>query len=192
VLEERTFSRVGGNDVIAVDVRVIAATNRNLEKAVADGTFREDLFYRLNVIPITLPPLRERPEDIPLLVEHFVERMSAEMGRKVDGVSREAMSMLLDHRFPGNVRELRNVVERAMVCGLGPLLQPGDFRLPGAVAPTPPHNASLEEVERRHIAAILEQADGNISQAARVLEIDRATLYSKIRKYGLRDDAETP
>ena len=190
VLEARTFCRVGGNDPIAVDVRVIAATNRNLEKAVADGAFRDDLFYRLNVIPITLPPLRERPEDIPLLVEHFVERMSAELGRKVDGVSREAMAMLLDHQFPGNVRELRNIVERAMVCGPGPVLQPADFRLPGAVAPPPMLNASLEEVERRHIASILEQTDGNISQAARVLAIDRATLYSKIRKYGLREHAD--
>ena len=187
VLEERTFCRVGGNDQIAVDVRVIAATNRDLDKAVAEGRFRDDLFYRLNVIPITLPPLRERAEDIPLLVEHFVERMSAEMGRKVDGVAREAMAMLLEHPFPGNVRELRNVVERAMVCAPGPLLQPADFRLPGTVAPAPMLNASLEEVERRHIASILEQADGNISQAARVLAIDRATLYSKIRKYGLRE-----
>jgi DNA-binding NtrC family response regulator len=192
VLEERTFCRVGGNDPIAVDVRVIAATNRDLDKAVAEGRFRDDLFYRLNVIPITLPPLRERAEDIPLLVEHFVERMSAEMGRKVDGVSREAMAMLLEHPFPGNVRELRNVVERAMVCAPGPLLQPADFRLPGTVAPAPTLNVSLEEVERRHIASILEQADGNISQAARVLAIDRATLYSKIRKYGLREHAERP
>jgi two-component system, NtrC family, response regulator AtoC len=190
VLEERKFCRVGGNQPLSVDVRVIAATNRNLEKAVADGTFRDDLFYRLNVIPITLPPLRERPEDIPLLVEHFVERMSAEIGRKVDGVSREAMAMLMDYQFPGNVRELRNIVERAMVCAPGPLLQPADFRLPGAVAQTPMLNASLEEVERRHIASILEQTDGNISQAARVLAIDRATLYSKIRKYGLRAPAD--
>jgi two-component system, NtrC family, response regulator AtoC len=148
------------------------------------------LFYRLNVIPITLPPLRERPEDIPLLVEHFVERMAAEMGRKVDGVSREAMAMLIDYQFPGNIRELRNIVERAMVCAPGPMLQPADFRLAGAAAPAPLLNASLEEVERRHIALVLEQADGNVSQAARVLEIDRATLYSKIRKYGLRAEAD--
>jgi DNA-binding NtrC family response regulator len=190
VLEERTFCRVGGSEPISVDVRVIAATNRNLEKAVADGAFRDDLFYRLNVIPITLPPLRERPEDIPLLVEHFVERMSAEMGRKIDGVSREAMAMLMDHQFPGNIRELRNIVERAMVCAPGALLMPADFRLPGAVVPAPMLNASLEDVERRHIALILEQADGNVSQAARVLAIDRATLYSKIRKYGLRAPEE--
>ena len=186
VLEQRTFCRVGGNEPISVDVRVIAATNRNLEKAVADGAFREDLFYRLNVIPITLPPLRERSEDIPLLVEHFVERMSAELGRKVDGVSREAMAMLLDYQFPGNVRELRNIVERAMVCAPGPLLQPADFRLPGAVVPAPTFNLSLEEVERRHITAVLDQSDGNISRASRTLGIDRATLYAKIRKFGLR------
>jgi two-component system response regulator AtoC len=188
VLEDRRFCRVGGSEPIAVDVRVIAATNRDLNKAVLDGTFRDDLFYRLNVIPITLPPLRDRREDIPLLVEHFIERMSAELGRKVDGVSRDAMVMLMSHAFPGNVRELRNIVERAMVCASGPVLQVIDFGLgapsagPAAAAP-----ASLEEVERRHIAAILEQSGGNVSQAARILDIDRVTLYNKIRKYGLRE-----
>ncbi len=185
-LEERRFCRVGGNDPVAVDVRVVAATNRDLERAVADGRFRDDLFYRLNVIPITLPPLRERPEDIPLLVDHFVERMSAEMGRSIDGVSRDAMAMLLDYPFPGNIRELRNIVERAMVCAPGPILQPADFRLPGAVSRPPTVGASLEEVERRHIAAVVEQTSGNISHAARILGVDRATLYAKLRKYGLR------
>ncbi|OFW19723.1 MAG: Fis family transcriptional regulator [Acidobacteria bacterium RIFCSPLOWO2_12_FULL_66_21] len=187
VLEDRRFCRVGGSEPIAVDVRVIAATNRDLNKAVLDGTFRDDLFYRLNVIPITVPPLRDRREDIPLLVEHFIERMSAELGRKVDGVSRDAMAMLMSHPFPGNVRELRNIVERAMVCASGPVLQVIDFGLvgpaPGQPAAPP---ASLEEVERRHIAAILEQSGGNVSQAARILDIDRVTLYNKIKKYGLR------
>ena len=139
------------------------------------------------MIPITVPPLRDRREDIPLLVEHFIERMSAELGRKVDGVSRDAMAMLMSHPFPGNVRELRNIVERAMVCASGPVLQVIDFGLvgpaPGQPAAPP---ASLEEVERRHIAAILEQSGGNVSQAARILDIDRVTLYNKIKKYGLR------
>jgi two-component system, NtrC family, response regulator AtoC len=194
VLEDRRFCRVGGSEPIEVDVRVIAATNRNLQRAIADGSFREDLFYRLNVIPITLPPLRERLEDIPLLVDHFVERMSAEMGRKIDGVSREAIAVLLDYAFPGNVRELRNIVERAMVCAAGPLLLPGDFRLPGVAPATPalPTPVSLEEVERRHITSMLEQTRGNISEAARVLGIDRATLYNKMRKYGLREPAADP
>jgi DNA-binding NtrC family response regulator len=190
VLETRQFCRVGGSEPISVDVRIIAATNRDLPKAVAEGKFRDDLFYRLNVIPITLPPLRDRREDIPLLVEHFLERMCAELGRKVDGVSRDAMAMLMSYSFPGNVRELRNIVERAMVCASGPVLQPVDFGLgdaaAAAVAP-----ASLEEVERRHIAAILEQSGGNVSQAARILDIDRVTLYNKIKKYGLRAPATT-
>jgi len=188
VLEERTFCRVGGTEPITVDVRIVAATNRDLKKAVAEGVFRDDLFYRLNVIPITLPPLRDRREDIPLLVDHFVERLAIEMKRPVEGVSREAMATLMTWDFRGNVRELRNIVERAMVCASGSILQLDDFKLTdhtsannAKVAP-----ASLEEAERRHISAILEQTEGNVSQAARILEIDRVTLYNKIRKYGLR------
>jgi DNA-binding NtrC family response regulator len=190
VLEERTFRRVGGTELVSVDVRVIAATNRDLAKAVSEGTFRDDLYYRLNVIPIVLPPLRDRREDIPLLVEHFIERLSAELQRSVDGVSRDAMAMLMVHPFPGNVRELRNIVERAIVCASGPILQADDFRLAGG-APAAPANgaASLEEVEKRHVLAVLEQTGGNVSQAARILDIDRATLYSKMKKYGLREAA---
>jgi two-component system, NtrC family, response regulator AtoC len=191
VLETRQFCRVGGNETISVDVRIVAATNRDLERAVAEGRFRDDLFYRLNVIPITLPPLRDRREDIPLLVEHFLERMSAELGRKVDGVSRDAMAMLMSHPFPGNVRELRNLVERATVCASGPILQVADFGLGPAAAAAPDAGASLEEVERRHIVAVLEQTGGNVSQSARILDIDRVTLYNKIRKYGLRDASPT-
>jgi DNA-binding NtrC family response regulator len=186
VLEERSFCRVGGTEPVSVDVRIIAATNRDLKKAVADGVFRDDLFYRLNVIPITLPPLRDRREDIPLLVDHFVERLAIEMKRPVEGVSREAMATLMAWDFPGNVRELRNIVERAMVCASGPVLQLDDFKLDGVVAPAAVAPASLEDAERRHIVAILEQTEGNVSQAARILEIDRVTLYNKIRKYGLR------
>jgi two-component system, NtrC family, response regulator AtoC len=189
VLETRQFCRVGGNETISVDVRIVAATNRDLQRAVAEGRFRDDLFYRLNVIPITLPPLRDRREDIPLLVEHFLERMSAELGRKVDGISRDAMAMLMSHPFPGNVRELRNLVERATVCASGPILQVVDFGLGPAAAASADAGASLEEVERRHIAAVLEQTGGNVSQSARILHIDRVTLYNKIRKYGLRDNA---
>ena len=188
VLETRQFCRVGGNAPITVDVRIIAATNRDLQQAVTDGQFRDDLFYRLNVIPIKLPPLRDRREDIPLLVEHFLERMSAELGRRVDGVSRDGMTMLMSYGFPGNVRELRNLLERAMVCAAGPILQVIDFGLGEATAAAPvPAPASLEDVERRHIAAILEQCGGNVTHAARVLDIDRVTLYNKIRKYGLRE-----
>jgi DNA-binding NtrC family response regulator len=189
VLEERRFCRVGGNEPVTVDVRVIAATNRDLARAITDGSFRDDLFYRLNVIPIGMPPLRNRKEDIPLLVDHLVARIGAELGRKIDGVSQDAMTRLLAHDYPGNVRELRNLVERAVVCAKGTVLQASDFTLPVAAGVSDLTNqpASLESVEKRHIAAILAQTNGNISAAARILDIDRVTLYHKIRKYGLRD-----
>ncbi len=189
VLEERKFCRVGGNEPVTVDVRVIAATNRDLAKAIADGSFRDDLFYRLNVIPISMPPLRDRREDIPLLVEHLTQRIGAELGRKIEGVSQEAMARLMAHDYPGNVRELRNLVERAVVCSRAAVLEPADFTLPVApgVSDLTNQPASLESVEKRHIAAILAQTNGNISAAARILDIDRVTLYNKIRKYGLRE-----
>jgi two-component system response regulator AtoC len=194
VLEERKFHRVGGNDAIDVDVRIIAATNKDLKKAVSDGSFREDLFYRLNVIPVTLPPLRERKEDIPLLVEHFLDRLEAEMKKRVK-VSPEAMASLLAHDWPGNVRELRNVLERGAVVAQGDVIKPADLgmapapvRAPGANAPGEP--ASLEDVEKHHISEVLAHTAGNVSQAARLLGIDRVTLYNKIRKYQLRRDGE--
>ena len=190
VLEERRFFRVGGNVPIEVDVRFIAATNRDLARAVAEGTFREDLFYRLNVIPITLPPLRQRREDVPLLVEHFLERLDAEMGRKVEGVSAEAMDALMAHDWPGNIRELRNVLERAIVVASGHVVQASDLGLParssGATHAGPLE--SLDDVEHRHIAAVLHSSGGNISRAARILGIDRVTLYHKMKKYSLRRD----
>ena len=130
VLEERRFHRVGGNDPIEVDVRIIAATNRDLRRAAHEGKFREDLFYRLNVIPILIPPLRERREDIPLLVETFVERLAVEMKRKIEGLSPEAMSAIMAHDWPGNVRELRNVLERGAVVAAGPVIQLSDLGLP--------------------------------------------------------------
>ncbi|HET6922680.1 MAG TPA: sigma-54 dependent transcriptional regulator [Anaeromyxobacteraceae bacterium] len=193
VLEERRFHRVGGNELIEVDVRVIAATNRNLEKAVADGSFREDLYYRLNVIRVTLPPLRDRREDIPLLVEHFLERLGVELKRHVR-VSPEAMAALLAHAWPGNVRELRNVLERGAVVAQGDVVKPPDLGLPAREPGPEPAATSapstLEDVERRHIAEVLGYASGNISQAARLLGIDRVTLYNKMRKYQLKRDGE--
>jgi DNA-binding NtrC family response regulator len=192
VLEERRFHRVGGNEPIEVDVRIIAATNRDLRKAVAEGRFRDDLFYRLNVIPIVIPPLRQRREDIPLLVENFVERLAAEMKRRLDGVSAEAMNAIVAHDWPGNVRELRNVLERGAVVASGAVIQLADLGLPSK-ADAPPRAgalASLEEVEKRHIAAVLSHAGGNVSQSARILGIDRVTLYNKMRKYGIRRDGE--
>jgi DNA-binding NtrC family response regulator len=192
VLEDRRFHRVGGNEPIEVDVRIIAATNRDLRKAAAEGKFREDLFYRLNVIPILIPPLRQRREDVPLLVESFVERLAVEMKKRLDGVSPDAMSALMAHDWPGNVRELRNVLERGAVVATGPVIQLVDLGLP-AKAEAPPRAgtlASLEEVEKRHVAAVLAHTGGNVSQSARILGIDRVTLYNKMRKYGIRRDGE--
>ncbi|ACG73097.1 two component, sigma54 specific, transcriptional regulator, Fis family [Anaeromyxobacter sp. K] len=192
VLEERRFHRIGGNESVDVDVRIIAATNRDLKRAVAEGKFREDLFYRLNVIPILIPPLRDRREDVPLLVESFVERLSVEMKKRIDGVSSEAMSALMAHDWPGNVRELRNILERGAVVCTGPVIQIADLGLPGKpeAAPRPGTLASLEEVERRHVSAVLAHTGGNVSQSARILGIDRVTLYNKMRKWGLRRDGE--
>jgi len=197
VLEERRFHRVGGSELVEVDVRVIAATNKDLRKAVADGSFREDLFYRLNVVPVVLPSLRERKEDIPLLVSHLLERLSAEMHKEISGVSTDAMATLVTHDWPGNVRELRNVLERGAVVATGSVIQANDLGLgrPGggaepAAAAAP---ASLEEVEKHHIGTVLQHTGGNVTQAARLLGIDRVTLYNKIRKYQLRrDDPERP
>jgi two-component system response regulator AtoC len=193
VLEERKVTRVGGTAAFPVDVRVIAATNRDLAKLIAEGTFRQDLYYRLNVIPLTIPPLRERKEDIPLLVAHLLETLSVEMSKHVEGVSEDTMSHLLAHDWPGNVRELRNVLERGIVLASGPLLRPEHLGALGEGRASDKKPLSLEDVERRHIAEILRQTAGNVSQAARVLDIDRATLYTKIRKYDLRreDDTET-
>jgi DNA-binding NtrC family response regulator len=189
VLEERSFTRVGGTETVAVDVRIIAATNRDLNKAVAAGQFREDLFYRLNVIPVHLPPLRERRDDIPILVETLLEQLSVEQGKPIEGVSHDAMSLLVNHAWPGNIRELRNVLERAAVVAAGSTIQAGDlgFHQPGGGAQPVGSLVTLEEVERRHIIGVLESTGGNVTQAARVLDIDRVTLYNKIKKYHLRE-----
>ncbi len=192
VLEERRFHRVGGSELIEVDVRVIAATNRDLEKAVASGSFREDLYYRLNVIRVTLPPLRERKEDIPLLVEHFLERLEAELKRQIR-IAPEAMAILLAHSWPGNVRELRNVLERGAVVAQGGVVKPADLGLepePARERGATGTPITLEEMERRHIAEVLGHTGGNVSQAARLLGIDRVTLYNKMRKYRLTREGE--
>jgi two-component system response regulator AtoC len=190
VLEERRFHRLGGNTPVEVDVRIVAATNRDLKKAVQEGRFREDLFYRLNVIPIAIPPLRQRREDIPLLVDAMLERLAAEMKKSIEGVSSDAMAALMAHDWPGNVRELRNVLERGVVVCTGTVVQLSDLGLPGreeaGSEATPGPMVSLEEVERRHVVAVLTHTGGNVSQSARILGIDRVTLYNKIKKWGLR------
>jgi len=188
VLEDRTFFRVGGSEAVEVDVRIVAATNRDLRKAVEQGQFRDDLYYRLNVVPITIPPLRQRLEDLPLLIEHFIEHLGLEMNRRIDGVAAETLAALMRHDWPGNVRELRNVIERGMVVAKGTIIMPDDLGLDAGAARQAVADVtlSLDEVERRHITAVLNHAGGNVTQAARTLGIDRVTLYNKIRKYGLR------
>ena len=189
VLEDRQFHRVGGTEAVKADARIIAATNRDLHKAVAQGHFREDLFYRLNVIPVRLPPLRDRLEDLPILVENLLGRLSVELGKPLKGVSGDAMALMLAHAWPGNIRELRNVLERGAVIAKSPVIGVAELGLaaPPRAAPTLVLS-SLDEVEKRHIAFVLEQFEGKVAPAARVLGIDRATLYNKIKKYGLRRD----
>jgi DNA-binding NtrC family response regulator len=187
VLQERSFYRVGGSEEVHVDARVIAATHVNLQQAVADGKFRDDLYYRLNVIEIRIPPLRERREDIPLLARHFMERLGHELGKDVADFSEGALKVLMDYNWPGNVRELENAVERAMVTCRARVLTEDDFAFlaqNGAKKPwSVPAGMSLQEMEKHLIAATLQQTGGNIKEAAQVLGIDRSTLYEKLKKY---------
>ncbi len=184
VLEDKCFTRVGGQEMVRVDFRIICATNEPLHKAVRDGRFREDLFYRINVFGIEAPPLRDRREDIPLLAGHFLERFARQMDRRITGISPEAMRRLRDHAWPGNVRELCNAIERAMVVGKPPEIRPEDLPV-AAAPPAPAADESLEQVERRHIQGVLDRTDWNISQAAHVLRVDRVTVYNKIKRFGM-------
>ncbi|HLY20508.1 MAG TPA: sigma-54 dependent transcriptional regulator [Bryobacteraceae bacterium] len=185
VLQEKEIVRVGGNQPIKVDFRCIAATNKNLEGLVKAGTFRPDLYYRLHVFCIDLPPLRDRREDIPVLVAHFLNKFCMVTSRPVPQISAEAVQLLMNHEWPGNVRELENAVERALVVCRGPEIRPADFSFQfqtGAV----PSGRTLEDVERVHIERVLREAEHNLSRAARILDIDRTTLYNKLRRYGLK------
>jgi two-component system, NtrC family, response regulator HydG len=183
VLQEREITRVGGNQVIKVDFRCVSATSKNLELLMEEGTFRPDLFYRLNVFRIELPPLRERREDIPLLVEHFVREFSSAMNKPITHISPAAIAQLQRQSWMGNVRELENAVERAMVVAQRTELREQDF----IFKPTAEAGASgksLDEVERAHILRVLEECGGNQSRAAEVLDIDRVTLHHKLKRYG--------
>ena len=186
VLESHEFTRVGGSKPVKVDFRVICATNEDLEKAVQEGRFREDFFYRINVFLIEAPPLRVRRSDIPLLANHFLERFARQMDKRITQISPEAMAVLEGYDWPGNVRELSNAIERAMVVGKGRAIQPEDLPLRGGPRVPPDEAESLAEVERRHIASILEKTDWNITRAAEALRVDRVTVYNKIKKYGLK------
>jgi DNA-binding NtrC family response regulator len=182
VLQEHQITRVGGNVPIQVDFRCIAATNKNLETLIEEGKFRPDLFYRLNVFHIEIPPLRERREDIPLLVDHFVRKFSMAMNKRILRIVPDAMALLQQHDWPGNVRELENAVERAMVVAHEPELRVEDFTLKLRQPNGGPR--TLEDIERAHILKVLEECGGNQTRAAEVLDIDRVTLYNKLKRYG--------
>jgi DNA-binding NtrC family response regulator len=188
VLEEKTITRVGGNQSIPVDFRLIAATNRNLESMVTQGTFREDLYYRLNVFAITLAPLRDHRDDIPLLVEHFIKKHSSAMNKHVSGASTEALRLLKVHDWPGNARELQNAIERAVLVCRGTEIQACDLPIQFHDNKPLANSKSLSALEAQHIKRVLDETGWNISQAARWLEIDRVTLYNKINKYGFRHE----
>ncbi len=188
MLETKSFRRVGGTTDIGFDVRFVAATNRSLADAVKDKTFREDLYYRLRVMPLSLPPLRERAGDVLLLARHFITTMGAAGRSKVLDLSPECEKCLVSYRWPGNVRELKNVIERAMILSSGPYIEPEhlpreltgiDSGRPGVAEPM-----KLSDVEKGHILAVMEHAAGNQSEAARVLGISRSTLICKLKKYG--------
>jgi two-component system response regulator HydG len=189
VLQEREIVRVGGTQPIKVDFRVIAATNRNLAELVKEGRFRSDLYYRLNVFTIHLPPLRERHGDVPLLAQYFLEKFSRQMNRKFTGFDRAAMEALVSYHWPGNVRELENVIERAVVVGREPLIRASDLAIVRSAET--PEDLTLEAVERKHILRVLEDFGWNQTQAAKALGIDRVTLYHKIRRYGLKPPERT-
>ncbi len=196
VLQEKEFERLGGTGSVPVDVRIIAATNQDLKKDTEEGTFREDLYYRLNVIPIHLPPLRERKDDIPLLAYHFLRRYNRELGKNIKEIVPEALELMVNYDWPGNIRELENALERAIVLGTGE-------RLPAEALPLPLTSRSalkkvndnlsyqeakkeiLQSFERRFFSKILKDARGNVSQAARLAQLDRKNLYQKMKELNL-------
>jgi DNA-binding NtrC family response regulator len=195
-LEEKAFKRVGGLVDIRVDARVIAATNRSLEDEVKAGRFREDLFYRLQVMPIQLPPLRERRGDIPLLAKYYLEIFNADFKRKVQGLKPDALALLERYQWPGNIRELRNAIERAMLLADRDWLEPGDFTtltrtVPSAEFKLPAEGVSLDEVERQLLVQALERANGNQTQAGQLLGINRDQVRYRIEKFGLASRASS-
>src|SRR5579872_5040172 len=182
VLQEREIVRVGSNQPIKVDFRCIAATNKNLEALIEEGKFRPDLFYRLNVFHIELPALRDRRDDIPLLVNHFVHKFSQQMNKRISRVAPAAMNVLQQQPWMGNVRELENAVERAMVVAQEPEIREQDFAFKTTTTNGSPQ--SLEEMEKTHILRVLDSCNGNQSRAAEILDIDRVTLHHKLKRYG--------
>jgi DNA-binding NtrC family response regulator len=201
VLQEREFERLGGVKTLKVDVRVVAATNQDLRAALEQGTFREDLFYRLNVVPISIPPLREHKEDIPYLADYFIERFARDAGKSITGITAAAQKMLMEFHWPGNVRELENIIERAVALTTASVLDVADIRLDnapptatasagGADAPFPPEGQTLEQFEDEIIKEALHRANGNKSQAARLLGLSRNALRYRLTKIGVPDDQQ--
>jgi two-component system response regulator HydG len=190
VLEEKVIERVGDQRPISIDVRIISATNRNLKRLVEQGNFREDLFYRINVIPIHVPPLRERVSDIPLLAEHFFRRIHLKSDKKINGIAKDAMHLLMAHAWPGNVRELKSTFEYAFVTCQGLMIQPRDLppdiigkprELPTAISA----GGTRDDTKKRRLIEALEQTGGNQSQAAEILGVTRVTVWNQMRKYGV-------
>jgi two-component system, NtrC family, response regulator AtoC len=196
VLQEREFERLGGTRTIKVDVRLIAATNRDLRAALEQGTFREDLYYRLNVVPIDIPPLREHKEDIPDLANLFLLRLGQQSQKKLEGIKPEALRKLMDFHWPGNVRELENIVERACALAPGPFIESSDIQIDRVAgrnhsgqSPLLPEGKTLDQWEDELIREAYRRANGNKSEAARMLGLSRNALRYRLEKIGIPDES---
>jgi len=191
VLQEKTLIRVGGTMEIPVDIRILAATNKDLKGEVERGAFRQDLFYRINVVTLSVPTLAERRDDIPLLCRHFLQKFAQAQGKQIDGIAEEVMDLLMDYQFPGNIRELENIMERAVTLAAGPTIEvahlPKDFQQPGFQVQRRPRKEflTLEENEQEYITYVLKQMNGNKTRAAEVLGIDRVSLWRKLKRLDL-------
>ena len=184
VLQEKCFERLGGLDSITVDTRVIAATNRDLKKLVGEGSFREDLYYRLNVFPINIPPFRERKEAIPVLVEYLADRLSRKLGKYVKSISEDTMKRLTSYPWPGNIRELENTIERAMILSKSSILE---IQLPAIEVKAEVENLNIKSVEKKAIEDALKRANGNRRSASEILGISLRTLQYKIKEYNINE-----
>jgi DNA-binding NtrC family response regulator len=191
VLEEKKIIRIGDREPVDVDFRLISATRKDLNNEVKEGHFREDFFYRINVITVHIPPLRKRKEDIPLLVEHFLEKYSHETTKQVDHVTRDTLETLKNYNWPGNVRELENAIERAVVLSKSRTLRREDFSFLQASAPPQAGRRSLREMEKDYLSDILAECDWNVTRASKILDINRVTLHRMIKRYGLQKTAST-
>lgn len=186
-IQEGEITKVGGTQTLKIDVRIISATNIDLVKGINKGTFREDLFYRLAVIPINLPPLRERKDDIPILVDYFLDKYNRKRKKRIKSLSLKSIQILINYSWPGNVRELQNTIERSVVLAKGDIIKPSDLLYYSVTESQISSDHSLESIEREHIIKVLERCNYNKSRAAKLLRIDRKTLYIKMNKYGIEN-----